>query len=83
MATSWIRTDDKSPSSRRRGSLGWISRQGGRNRGAAGEKAEGQAAAVARSPAANTRAATDLQEHIEQWCLESLPRTLALSPGDC
>ncbi|WP_262387259.1 helix-turn-helix transcriptional regulator [Streptomyces sp. TRM49041] len=41
------------------------------------------AAALAHSPAAGTRAAAELQEHIEQWCLESLPRTHALSPGDC
>ncbi|MER7109432.1 helix-turn-helix domain-containing protein [Streptomyces sp. NPDC000229] len=41
------------------------------------------AAAIARSPAAGTRAAAGLQDGIEQWCLQSLPRTLALSPGDC
>ena len=39
------------------------------------------AAALARSPAADTRAAADLQAEIEAFCLDSVPRHVALSPG--
>ncbi|WP_406002375.1 XRE family transcriptional regulator [Streptomyces sp. NBC_00829] len=39
------------------------------------------AQAIARSPAAGTRTAADLQGAIDDWCLDSVPRHFALSPG--
>lgn len=40
------------------------------------------ASAIARSPASGTRSAAELQDGIKQWYLQSLPRTLALSPAE-